>query len=111
MPDNFAVGETDDDNSAPPIETYGARYGINVKLPQTGRGEHNHLSEPYVMPSVQGRNGGYETFLPAAVIAPTDGLNPEFAINPAIPFGGVGTQMTPSGQPEAFGAGVADATF
>lgn len=110
MPDNFTAGEADSDTLAPPAETMGARYGISVKNP-IGRGAHEQLSEPYLMPNVQGRNGGYETFLPAVVLAPTDGLNPEDAIASAVPVGEVGAAQAHAGESMNFAAGISDATF
>jgi hypothetical protein len=107
MPDNFVQGEADSDALTPPAETMGARYGISVRRP--GVGAPDPQTEPYLMPSVTGRNGGNETFLPAQVQAPI-ALDPEFAISPALPVGDVGLQMSPSGQPEAFGMGISESS-
>lgn len=87
MSDNFAAGEVDSDQGAPPIETMGARYGISEIQPASqGRGEHEPQQEPYLMPSVHGRNGSMERVDPAITLTPLGGMMPgPFAIAPAIP--------------------------
>lgn len=87
MSDNFAVGESEADTAGPPItrEAMGPRLGINVTIPQTGRGEPAAPLEPYLMPSVAGRHGSMEKVSPAIVQTPLGGLNPgPYAIPPAV---------------------------
>jgi hypothetical protein len=107
--DNFTEGESDADTGAPPIETMGARYGINVKLPQTGRGAHEQQTEPYLMPSVHGRNGSLERTVPAIVQTPLGGMMPgPNAIPPAIVVGSGYFAVPEPGEGRPFGAGIGD---
>lgn len=88
MPDNFAAGEMDADLATPPItsETMGARMKISVAHP--GEGVHQDLQEPYLMPSVHGRNGSTERTVPGIVQTPLGGMMPgPFAIPPAVVVG------------------------
>jgi hypothetical protein len=111
MADNFTTGEMDADMGAPPFETMGPRYGINFTIPQTGRGAHEPLTEPYLMPSVHYRNGNMERVPAAITLTPLGGLMPgPNAIAPAIPSGNVGAVFTGDHSQEAmeFGMGVED---
>lgn len=110
MADNFDIGEMDADAGAPPIETMGARYGINgVTLPQTGRGGHEQLRDDYLMPTVKGRNGSTERTEPGIVQTPLGGMVPgPNAIAPAIPSGSVGAATFVPNEDRGFGAGVLD---
>lgn len=86
MGDNFTAGEADADTQAPPVETIGAHYGISVSNP--GRGAHEPQQEPYLMPSVHGRNGSTERVDPAITQTPLGGLMPgPNAIAPAVVVG------------------------
>lgn len=106
--DTFQEGETGDNPPTPPItsETMGASYGVKAIRPQ--RGVQEHLSEPYLMPSVHGRNGSLEKVDPAIVHTPLGGMMPgPNAIPPALPIHGVGEfPMPPERGP--FGEGVVD---
>ena len=84
LPPSFLGGEADAEGAlAPPIETMGARYGVSVAQP--GEGFHGELSEPYLLPSVQWRNGSTEAADPSIVQTPLGGMMPgPFAIAPAI---------------------------
>ena len=105
MADNFGIGEEDSDLPAPPFETQGARYGISVSQP--GRGVHEQQVEPYLMPSIHGRNGSLERVDPSIVQTPLGGLMPgPFAIPPAVPAGNIGA--FPVSDDGAFGMGVND---
>jgi hypothetical protein len=105
MADSFVTGEDDAESSAPSIETMGARYGIKVSQP--GRGDHQDLTEPYLMPSVHGRNGSLEKVDPAITQTPLGGMMPgPYAIAPAVPAGNVGAfHCNDNG---GFGSGVID---
>jgi hypothetical protein len=87
VPDNFSTGMEEADQPSPPIakpEMMSARYGISVRRP--GSGYQEHLTEPYLMPSVHFRNGNMERVTPAIVHTPLGGMvsGPE-AIAPAVP--------------------------
>jgi hypothetical protein len=107
---SFSMGETEADRPSPNItevsqETLGPAMHISVVRPQ--RGVQERFSEPYLMPSVESRNGGYDTFPdPVSVIAPTSGLLPEPAIAPAAPYGEVGPGPVPGLMP--FKQGIAE---
>src|SRR5665647_465802 len=104
---NFAAGESDADTGAPPIETMGARYGISISQP--GRGDPNPQVEPYLMPSVQGRNGSMERTVPGIVQTPLGGLMPgPNAIPPAIVVGSGYAQVPEPGEVQPFESGVVD---
>jgi len=85
---DFEIGIQDDDHNAPPIsrEMLGARNQITVA--RLGRGAHEPLQEPYLMPSVQYRNGNMERVAPGITQTPLGGMMPgPFAIAPAIVVG------------------------
>lgn len=104
---SFTAGESDADIGAPPVETMGARYGIKVSQP--GRGAHEQQTEPYLMPSVQGRNGSMERTVPGIVQTPLGGMMPgPFAIAPAIVVGSGYFHVPEPGQARPFDSGVAD---
>ena len=111
MADNFTAGEQDADVIAPPVETMGPRFGINgVTLPQTGRGDHEQLVEPYLMPAYHGRHGSNERVDPAITLTPLGGMVPgPNAIAPAIPSGSVGAATFVPNEDRGFGSGVWDA--
>lgn len=84
----FDVGVQDADDDTPPItsETMGARNQITVA--RLGRGDHEPLREPYLMPSVHYRNGNMERVDPAITQTPLGGMMPgPFAIPPAVVVG------------------------
>lgn len=89
MSDSFSGGESDAAGAGgPQIETMGASYRIRAKLPGPGRGEHQQLKEPYLMPPYHGRNGSNERTVPAIVQTPLGGMMPgPNAIPPAIVVG------------------------
>lgn len=105
---SFALGE--DEPQGQPIETMGARYGIgNTKLPQTGRGEHVQQTEPYLMPSVHGRNGSLERVDAGITQTPLGGLMPgPNAIAPAVVVGSGYFAVPEPGEGGPFASGVAD---
>lgn len=104
---SFTAGESDADTGAPPIETMGARYGISVSQP--GRGDPNPQVEPYLMPSVQGRNGSTERTVPGIVQTPLGGMMPgPNAIAPAIVVGSGYFHVPEPGQVRPFDFGVQD---
>jgi hypothetical protein len=82
----FATGEAESMNTAGPSissETMGASY--NVKVANPGPPSPDPLSEPYLMPTVHGRNGSMEKVDPAIVQTPLGGMMPgPLAIAPAI---------------------------
>jgi hypothetical protein len=110
MPSEFEVGEVEATQGPTPAapETIGARYGIHETryraLPEVGL--QKHLTEPYLMPTVHGRNGSLEKVDPAIVQTPLGGLMPgPMAIPPAVPAGQVGAFPV---KQTTFGQGVAD---
>ena len=109
MSDNFTEGEMDSD--APPIasETMGARMHISVNRPSAGVQEH--LTEPYLMPTIHSRNGDMEVVMPSIVQTPLGGMMPgPNAIAPAVLGGQVGAFPLPEGGVERseFSMGVSD---
>ena len=107
MGDNFNAGEVDADSGAPQIETMGARYGISeTRFAPAGRGEPSQ-PEPYLMPTVHGRNGSTEIVDPAITQTPLGGMMPgPYAIAPAVMAGEVGA--FPVSDHGGFGSGVID---
>lgn len=108
MADNFTAGEADADTGAPPIETMGARYGVTEAMP--GRGAHEPQVEPYLMPSVAGRNGSMERVADSIGLTPLGGMMPgPFAIPPAIVVGSGAWPVPEDGN--EFHAGIADGYY
>jgi hypothetical protein len=112
MPDNFTAGETDADMAMPPIaapessEMLGARLGVRVAHP--GPPSPDPISEPYLMPSVAGRNGSTEKVDPAIVQTPLGGMMPgPNAIAPAVVVGQDYRAPVPD-EAHGWGAGIRD---
>lgn len=110
MQSEFEEGAQDWTMPAPPIEKIGPRYQIRPGVTRPGPTEEtDRLSEPYLMPTVHGRNGSMEKVDPAITHTPLGAMMPgPFAIPPAIPSGVLGAQQVYEGA-QGFDAGVADA--
>lgn len=105
---SFTAGESDADSPTPPItrEVMGPRCGIRVTQAQSGRGDHQQLVEPYLMPPYHGRNGSNERAAPGITLTPLGGMMPgPNAIAPAVMGGHVGAFPVSEGE---FGQGVSD---
>lgn len=105
MPDSFSAGQSDADTGSPGFETMGARYGIKTVRPQ--RGIQENFTEPYLMPSVAGRNGSMEAVDPQIVHTPLGGIYASsFGAPPPQPDGNVGA--FPVSDDGEFGSGIRD---
>lgn len=106
--DNFAAGEADAAGApGPRQETMGAMYKITMAM--DGRGAHEPLVEPYLMPPYHGRNGSNERTVPAITLTPLGGMMPgPDAIAPAIPSGSVGAFLHQPQETGGFSSGVRD---